>query len=382
MESNKAQTAPYLGLTCLKGKNIYVVAPGGCTAKGGMARMVKYMVESWPADAGNLKVLDSYGPGTRYSMPPYFMLLLIRLLVAALFAQIDVLHIHMAERLSVTRKGIVIHIASFFRIPIVLHMHGGQFEDYCRALSPRRLSALKRTMAKVHTLVMLGECGKSFVQNYLDVEPSRVRIVPNAVPAQTCERKNFFRSAETTCSIVFLGRVCDRKGVSFLISALSSPSLAGLDWHCEIVGDGNLERYESKAGELGIRERITFHGWQDQENSRRILASADFLVLPSCHEVLPMAILEAMSLGLPTIATPVGEVRDVVRDGVTGLIVPVGDTQALSEALGDLIRNPGKRVELGQEAYRLYLSSFDIAIFNKRMSAVFLDAMQTAVKNT
>jgi len=365
MDSTLARTTKDAMLD-LRNRTIYVIAPGGTTAQGGMARMVKYMVDNWPNEAGRMLVLDSYG-SARCRMPLVFLFMMARLFVNAMRNRIDLLHIHMAERLSVTRKGLVVYLGALFRIPTVLHLHGAEFENYCMSLPQWRLALVRRMMQKVTMVVALGHTSKSFVCNYLNVDPRRVQVLPNAVPAPRLTP----RKHTGPCRILFLGAVCERKGVPTLLSALASPLLTGLDWHCHIVGDGDLATYRNQAKENGIENRLTFHGWLSQEESHKELVESDFLVLPSRNEGLPMAILEAMSVGLPTIATPVGEMRDAVRDGNTGLIVPVDDIAALGEAMRALVVDCEKRQALGHAARELYLSTFDIKNYNQSIALLF-----------
>jgi len=104
-------------------------------------------------------------------------------------------------------------------------------------------------------------------------------------------------------------------------------------------------------------------------------ASFDLLVSASRKEGLPIAILEAMAGGLPLVATAVGDVFNVVRDGETGILLPTGDPGALASAIVDLLRNREKRRRLGSVARQLVESQYSA----ERMSNDYLDTYKDAV---
>jgi glycosyltransferase involved in cell wall biosynthesis len=226
-------------------------------------------------------------------------------------------------------------------------------------------------MQKVDAVVTLGEYWRDFVHDFLQVDASRIAVLHNAVPgpASTPER-----TGTGTCRILFLGVVCERKGVPTLLSALAHPALRALDWRVTMAGNGEVDFYRAEAERLGLSDRISFLGWVGETQARQLLAESDVLVLPSRNEGLPMAILEAMAYGLPVVATPVGSITDAIADGDTGLLVPVGDQEALARAILKLVENPSLRLHIGARAREQYLSMFDIAAFNRKLEHIFRQA--------
>lgn len=112
------------------------------------------------------------------------------------------------------------------------------------------------------------------------------------------------------------------------------------------VGQGPLEQ-ELKAlhQQLGLGDGFRFLGFR--RDVQELMAAADAFVLGSAHEGLPVAIMEAFAAGLPVVATRVGGVPQQVREGVEGDLVPPGDPQALANALGRLVVDPGLRAQMG-----------------------------------
>ena len=107
-----------------------------------------------------------------------------------------------------------------------------------------------------------------------------------------------------------------------------------------LAGDGPLRgRLEARAGELGVGDRVAFLGRRDDVPA--LLAASDLVVLPSLYEGLPLSLIEAMAARRPIVATDVGGTRELVRDGVDGLLVPSGDPAALARAIARLRGDPG-----------------------------------------
>jgi glycosyltransferase involved in cell wall biosynthesis len=124
-----------------------------------------------------------------------------------------------------------------------------------------------------------------------------------------------------------------------------------------IVGEGELEqpvRAEIAARGLGRDVRVfPFEG-----ASAPYLAAADLVVVPSLWESLPYAVLDAMAVGLPVLATAVGGVPELVRDGTTGRLVPPSDDAALAEALAELLGDAAARERMGAAARKLVEERF------------------------
>lgn len=355
------------GTTSEKIGAVYLVTPGGLTAKGGIGRMVDYIHRTWNVPGAPMVVVDSYGPGPKYLMPFYFLRCVLRVLVGAAAGKIGLLHIHMSERLSVVRKGILVYLGKAFGIPVVLHLHGADFADYCRSLPATRLEKVRKMVGKADAVVTLGKFWHDFVRDELHVDPQRITILHNAVPGPEAvtERSN------TTCRFLFLGVVCERKGVPTLLSALAEPCMAQLDWTLDLAGNGEVEFYKSEAIRLGIAHRVRFLGWIDEQGAKRLLEQSDVLVLPSRNEGLPMAILEAMAYGLPIVSTPVGSIADAVVHSDNGFLTPVGDGRSLATALSSLAADTSLRRAMGARARQRYLDMFNITAFNIRLAEIF-----------
>jgi len=120
-------------------------------------------------------------------------------------------------------------------------------------------------------------------------------------------------------------------------------------WRLAIAGRGEEEpRLRAQAATAGIGDRVHLLGFRDDVAD--ILAAGDVFTMPSLSEGLPLALVEAMSFGLPVVVTGVGGVPEVVTNGVEGLIVPPSDPGALAAALDALLQDASRRQEMGAAA--------------------------------
>jgi len=177
--------------------------------------------------------------------------------------------------------------------------------------------------------------------------------------------------------LLTVGRAVEKKGLDTLLVALARlPS--GLNWHWHHVGGGELmEALKAQARELGLTDRITWHGSQPQEKVLALYRSSDAFVLPcrvaqdGDRDGLPNVFMEAMSQSLPCLSTPVSGVPEIIDDGQNGLMVPPDDPAALTEALERLITEPDFRAELGREGEAKVRDQFDHTVCIERLLELF-----------
>jgi glycosyltransferase involved in cell wall biosynthesis len=159
-------------------------------------------------------------------------------------------------------------------------------------------------------------------------------------------------------SLLFVGRLVERKGVHLLLEALARIDPARRP-DLEVVGDGpERARLEARVGELELGARVRLHGFVDEAALQARLAACDAFVLPAVvdakgdTEGLGVVLIEAMGYARPVIASAAGGIVDVVRDGENGLLVPPGDAAALARAIVRLMDDPARARALGAEGRR------------------------------
>ncbi|MGI8438278.1 MAG: glycosyltransferase family 4 protein, partial [Chthoniobacterales bacterium] len=154
--------------------------------------------------------------------------------------------------------------------------------------------------------------------------------------------------------ILSVGRLVEFKGFRYLIDACAELQRRGCDFRCEIVGDGPLrEALERQITEAQLGDRVVLSGARSQEEIFQRLREADIFALPSivdgagASDIFPTVILEAMASARPVVSTTVAGIPESVVDGATGFLVSPNDSEALANALENLLRDADLRGRLG-----------------------------------
>ena len=184
------------------------------------------------------------------------------------------------------------------------------------------------------------------IVSFYGLPGKKVPVIFNGVDLSRCLPKTEYGAEELR--LVHVGRFNEQKNHRGLLDAfaLVKQSLPGC--RLDLLGDGELrEETETYAQQLGLRDSVNFLG--NRGNVYPYLQAADIFLLPSRYEGMPMSILEAMGTGLPVVASAVGGVPDMLKDGESGLLVSQ-DPRDVADAVLKLAGDPRLRARLGQNA--------------------------------
>jgi len=245
-----------------------------------------------------------------------------------------VFHAHQTWSLS-CRYGIV--AAAVARVPARV-ASAQLFVEMPRLLAVDAQHALISRCLQRHVAVSRHVAGR--LRDRLGVDAARITVIPNAVePRAPVPRDDALRARlgvrGDRALALSVARLEEQKGLTHLLDAAAMLP----DVVFAIAGEGpERERLVAKAVALGLSDRVQWLGHRDDVPS--LLAAADLFVLPSLNEGLPLAAMEAMLAGVPIVATDAGGTGEVVRDGITGLLVPPGEPRALADAIRALLDAP------------------------------------------
>ena len=162
----------------------------------------------------------------------------------------------------------------------------------------------------------------------------------------------------------------ERKGLTYLLDAMPSVLSSRADVVLWMIGDGPLRpSLEKQAAKLGLGNSVRWFGWRT--DAFDLLRQLDLFVLPSIRESFGMVLLEAMALERPVVATEVDGIPEVVENGVSGLLVPAGDSQALSTAILQLLNAPALAARMGKAGHARVHESFDARAVAKLYEALY-----------
>lgn len=198
----------------------------------------------------------------------------------------------------------------------------------------------------------------------------KIREVPPGVdsdffPPGPCAGEETARFSLAERNLLFVGAMDAAhafKGLGELLQAFAAVSDAGALLH--LVGSGEMQSaYIKRAADLGLGDRVHFHGSLSDQALRELYRCVDALVLPSVSrsEAFGLVLIEAMACGKPVIASNLPGVRTVVKDKETGWLVPPGDTLALAAVLKEALGDRGKLQQMGERARRDVISRFSFS---------------------
>ncbi|MEW6108622.1 MAG: glycosyltransferase family 4 protein [Nitrospirota bacterium] len=214
-------------------------------------------------------------------------------------------------------------------------------------------------------IVMSGELRHKLGKE--DISKEKIAAIPNGVNINLFysyekeKRRELKKYLELSSRMVFIytGRLAEGKGLEILLGAMKDVLKEDKTAYLLLLGEGQVKnKLEDKAAAAGISDNICFKG--NVNNVHEFLNSADVFVFPSLREGMPNSLLEAMSCGLPVIASKIGGVVDVVEDGKSGILFEPGDVSGLASAMIILLKDKELRQKLGAEARKRAVEDFSI----------------------
>lgn len=198
----------------------------------------------------------------------------------------------------------------------------------------------------------------------------KIDSIPNLLelPTEKWTHKNKNVSEEKL--IVCVGRFAPEKGHRYLIEALSLLNEHHFQWRCTFLGDGELEPdLRALSAKHNLLDKVLFPGFCEDVFTE--LLKADVFVLPSLHEGSPNALIEAMGIGMPCIASDVGGIRDLIVNEKNGIRVPPENSVVLSKGLHRILTEPALAMELGRSARTTIQQKFDSSESIQKLEKIY-----------
>ena len=232
-----------------------------------------------------------------------------------------------------------------YKIPYIVSLRGGDvpgyrpydFKTFHKLIAPLLRVIWKNASAVIANSNGLRDLALAFDPRF------EIPIIPNGVDL---EKYSVPERDWSSPRLLSVGRIVHQKGLDLGLQTLSQ--LKDLAWTWSIVGDGpQLENLKSLAAELGMADRINFLGWQSRDELTKQYQQANIFLFPSRHEGMPNAMLEAMSTGLPVVATRIAGSEELVIEGETGFLAQTENVDELRESLRRILIDPSQRKKMG-----------------------------------
>ncbi|MHB1025481.1 MAG: glycosyltransferase [Desulfobacteria bacterium] len=285
--------------------------------------------------------------------------------------KISLLHSHLYHanvygRLAAFREG----------IPAVCTIHN----TYAHPKMHRRL--VNRWLARrTARIIAVSAPVRDDIIRYDGVDPSKVVVIPNGVdprrfdiPLTRVEARERLGIPAEHFLIGTVGRLEEQKGLQYLVDAVRILREGGKKAFLLVAGSGREEvRLREQATRGGIEDAVFFLG--SRRDVPELYRAMDVFALSSLWEGGPITLLEAMASGLPVVATPVGFVPEVVRDGVNGFLVPARDPAMLGKALWRVREDPARAEAIGSEGRRTVRGRYTHRHLAEKVMAVYEEVL-------
>jgi len=270
-----------------------------------------------------------------------------------------IVHITTSGELAIIRDILFILMTKMFKLPTIYHIRFGRINKiaYNNSFEWKLISI---AMLLVSEVMVIDNTTYNAIKKFL---PSvNVVYIPNPIDVSNLPGPIMSNSK----TIIFLGWVIKTKGIEELLSAWEKVYKANDDWRLRIVGPCKAEYLDYLKSHYSF-EGVIYEGEKSHEEAMDLLNASDIFILPSYTEGFPNAVLEAMALSKPIIATRVGAIPDMLADNC-GVLIKSKDSEEIAIALKSLIAEDEKRKEIGNNAYRKLCNEYTIeTVFDRYM---------------
>ncbi len=277
----------------------------------------------------------------------------------------DSLEINLVHALSADMAKRAERLAAKLRVPFLVT---------CNRLEESEIRGI--SSCRTDGFVAVSRAIRERIVNVGGITQDRIRVIHNGLDLTRMPKPSFGGErlpGAYRCPVIgTLGHLSQKKGQRVFLQAVKILLDRGLDAEFVVLGDGpDRMALRSLADELKVTKRVTFtpHTVSGQ------LGQLDILVEPSLQEGLGMSVMQAMATGVPVVATGVGGLYDLIEDGVTGVMVPAGDTKEVAEAIWSLLNNVSERQEMAKQAREMVEREFSAELVAEQLLAYYQDCL-------
>jgi len=284
--------------------------------------------------------------------------------VIALFIiwQYDIVHFHtVPDKICLVIQMPIFLLALIGRKKIIMHIHmGNQLRNHTQN------GLFKWCLQKSDLIILLAKKWQTlFAESYSDIK------TPTTVLYNACECVPEVPFEEKEKSIIMAAYFNDNKAPDLLLKAWQSIKDKYPDWHVNMLGNGEVERFRKMAEEMNLQDSVTFTGYIIGDKREDYYRKASIYCMCSYEEGFPMVVLEAWAYGINVVTTPVGGLPDVLEEGKNALTFDFGDWQGLATQLSILIEKEKQRREMSDYSRQFVASHFSLGTINDEVKHIY-----------
>ena len=278
----------------------------------------------------------------------------------------------MSYKGSFFRKYYVTKLCKKNSKKVIIHLHGSEFKDFYYSGDENRKAKIQELFNLADVTIVLGESWREFITS---ISPkANVVIVNNAVKIPDIDEKK----PHERVTFLFLGALIKRKGVMDLLQATKQLVNEGVtSFKVLIAGSGAEEQsLKSYVTENSLSNFVDFLGQVENDDKPGLFEKSDVLVLPSYNEGLPIAILEAMSYGLPIISTNVGSISEAVENDKNGYLFFPGNVDDMHDGMKQLVLSKDKWNVYSKNSRKYAINKFSEDVYFNKMEIIYRELIK------
>ena len=336
---------------------------------GGMWSVAKSYIDSTKLnDVADITYIPTATMGSIVWRIMYMGIGYLRILWQLLMHRPELVHIHMAEKGSVYRKGIVVKWSKAFGCKVIIHMHAGPFMHWYDTRNEKQQKWIREMLNRADKILMLGKYWETSMEAILPKE--KMEVLYNGV--QIPEERLYNSKAR---NIVYFGVINRDKGVPELLQAMKMlDDRLEKDVKLFLYGkdlEGNLEEQIDR---LQINDRVIYKGWIGPEQRDLALRNAMLSVLPSHFEGLSMSVIEAMSYGVPVVTTNISTMPELLGQDIS--LVEVGNAGMLADEIEKYCKDEQLREVCSEKLYQRAKMYFNLNGTIEQLAGIWMNMVK------
>lgn len=339
------------------------------SVNGGITSVISQILSfDWNKSNVEMKFHPTYYGGNVIRKTLGFVIAYFLLLLRLTFDRPDIVHIHMSYKGSFYRANMINKLCKKRGVKTIIHLHGSTFKDWFDSINDNEKKKVKALFETTDATIVLGNKWNNVVK---EIAPNAHTLILNN--AVHISEKNI--SWNDNCfKILFMGVLIQRKGVVDLLEAVNNLKSTGQFDNKKLViaGVGKEEEALKKyVIENQLEDYIDFAGWVSGNDKEKYYLDSQCFILPSYNEGLPVAILEAMSYGLPIIATDVGDVSQAVNNHINGFLIKPGSIKEIEASIIELSSSKEKFEMMSKKSKEIAIDSFSEVYFFEKLEELY-----------
>lgn len=297
----------------------------------------------------------------------------------------DILHIHDLP----IHSTFICALAKLNKIPVVIcTIHGLWKFSFFKYIIFRFLLTMTREFC--HKYIVVSQATKLFWKKYYNIPNEKILVIPNGVdinkfkPISRLSNRFYINKFINGPIIGCIGSLSPVKGQTYLIQAMPKILNEFPTAKLVLIGDGELkDKLQSLCYKLNLNDQVLFYGLR--KDVHKLLPEFDCVVLPSgfddkekVGESCGLVLLEAMAAEIPVVATKIAGIPEIVKNGITGILVPPGSTEALSDAVITILKNKRESNNMGKLGRKKVEREFSLELLANRMDYIYNQLLNIA----